>query len=136
MSYGASSFQHGFVGGIPLVSPDRTAEIFRRPQGLVSGDHTSGDGLPRLRVPAGRMTAWVPQYRSHHGTCTSHGPVSDDAADLLACRALAEQVGAGGSRRARTSGAAPLTIADGAPGDLNGSHLQCFLVDAELDPAP
>src|SRR5690606_27887201 len=36
------------------VSPDRTAEIFRRPQGLVSGDCTSGDGLPRLRVLAGR----------------------------------------------------------------------------------
>jgi hypothetical protein len=36
------------------VSPDCTTEIFRRPQGLVSGDCTSGDGLPRLRVLSGR----------------------------------------------------------------------------------
>jgi hypothetical protein len=43
-----------FVAASPVVSapvsPDRTAEIFRRPRGLVSGDRASGNGLTRLRV--------------------------------------------------------------------------------------
>ena len=40
------------------------------------------------------------------------------------------------SRRARTDGAAPLTIADLAHRDLNSTYLKCFLVNAEVDFSP
>ena len=107
------------------VSPDRTAEMFRCPQGLVSGDRASGDGLPRPRVLAGRDNGV--------GTTVSDrimafariiGAVSGDAADLLACWDLAEQVGQ------------DRCISDVAPGDFDRSNLQCLLVDAEVDLAP
>ena len=107
------------------VSPDRTAEIFRRPQGLVSGDSSSGDGLPRLRVLAGRydgMGAAVSDRVTALAGIIS--AVSGDAADLLACRDLAEQVGQ------------DWCIADMALGDLDGSNLQCFLINSEMDLAP
>jgi hypothetical protein len=35
------------------VLPDRATEVFRSPQGLVSGPGTRSDGLPRLCVFAG-----------------------------------------------------------------------------------
>src|SRR5690606_37550953 len=52
------------------------------------------------------------------------GSVSGDAADLLACRDLAEQVGQ------------DRCITDMAPGDLDSADLQCLLVDSEVDLAP
>lgn len=52
------------------------------------------------------------------------GAVSGDAVDLLVRRDLAEKVGQ--HRR----------VADMAPGDLDGSDLQCFLINSEMDLAP
>lgn len=65
-------------------SPHRSVEIFRRPLGLVSGDCSSDDGLPRLRVTVGRddsVSAAV-----GNGIVTFAGvvsPVCRDAAELL-----------------------------------------------------
>ena len=52
------------------------------------------------------------------------GAIRGNAVDLLACRDLAEQVGQ------------DRCIADVVPGDLDGSNLQRFLVDTEVDLAP
>ena len=104
------------------VSPDRTAEIFRRPQGLVSGDSTSGDGLPWLRVLAGRYDGVAAAVSDRVMTLAGIiGAVSGDAADILACRDLAEQVGQ------------DQCITDMAPGDLDSADLQCFLINSEMD---
>src|SRR6056297_953708 len=106
-------------------SPERAAKIFRSAQGLVTSHGSGGDGLPRLRVLAGRydgMSATVSdRIMALAGVV---GAVSGDAADLLALRYLAEQVG---QHRC---------IADMAPGDLDGSNLQRLLVDPEMDLAP
>ena len=45
-------------------SPERTAEVFRRPQGLVAGDCTCGASFPRLGVPVLR----------NDGGCAAFGP--------------------------------------------------------------
>jgi len=48
----------GFDAALAVVaapsSPERTAKVFRRPQGLVARDPTCGDSFPRLGVPAWR----------------------------------------------------------------------------------
>ena len=76
------------------VSPDGTAEIFRRPQGLVSGDCASGDALPRLRVLAGRDDGM--------GTAICNrivafsrvvGAISRNTTDFLVLRDLVEKAG-------------------------------------------
>ena len=104
------------------VSPDCTAKIFRRPQGLVSGDSTSCDGLPRRRVLAGRYdgvgAAVSDRVMALAGII---GAVSGDAADLLACRDLAEQIGQ------------DRCITDMVPGDLDRADLQSFLINSEMD---
>ena len=50
--------------------------------------------------------------------------VSGDAADLLACQDLTEQIGQ------------EWCIADVVPGDLDGSNFQCFIINSEMDLAP
>ena len=76
------------------VSPNRTAEVFRRLQSLVSGDGTSRGSPPRLRFLAGRYdglgAAVSDRIMALAGII---GTVRGDATYLLVCRDLAEQVG-------------------------------------------
>ena len=106
-------------------SPEGPAEVFRGAQGLVSCGRASCDHLPRLGVPAGWNNGVSAAFSDGIVALAGVvGTVCRDTADLLALRDLAEKVGQ--DRR----------IADVAPGDLNGSNLQRFLVDPEVDLAP
>jgi hypothetical protein len=67
-----------------LVSPDRTAKIFRSPQGLVSGRRTCGDGLPRLGVFAGSDDGMRTAIGDGVAAFTrTAGAVCSDAGDFL-----------------------------------------------------
>ena len=75
-------------------SPEGAAQVFRRPQGFVSGHGSGGDGLPRLRILAGRDDS----VRAAVGDGVVAlagivGAICRDAADLLVLWDLAEQIG-------------------------------------------
>jgi len=75
-------------------SPQSAAEILRGPQGLVARHGTSGDGLPRLRVLAGRDDGGSAALGdSIVALARVIGTIGGDAADLLVRRDLVEQVG-------------------------------------------
>ena len=106
-------------------SPEGPAKVFHRAQGLVSGHGSCGDGLARFGVLAGRddgMGAAVGDGIVAFARVV--GAIGRDAADLLVLWDLTEKVGQ--HRR----------ITNVAPGDLDGSDLQRFLVDPEVYLAP
>jgi len=106
-------------------SPQGPAEVFGGPQDLVSRGGTGGEGLPRLRVLAGRDHSVGAAIRDGIVALAGVvGAVGGNRADLFANRDLAEQIGQN------------RCIANVAPGDLDGSDLQRFLVDPEVDLAP
>lgn len=106
-------------------SPDRAAEVFRCPQCFVSCDRTGGDRLPRLGVLAGWDDCVGTAIGDRVVALSSIvGAIRGDAADLLVRGDLTEKVG---QHRC---------ISDVAPGDLDGSNFQCFLIDPEVDLAP
>jgi hypothetical protein len=81
-------------------SPKRPAQVFRRALGLVSRRGSCGDGLPRLRVLAGRdngMGAAV--CNGVVAFACVVGTVGGDAADPLVRRDLTEKVPQGASLR-------------------------------------
>lgn len=75
-------------------SPERAAQMFRGAQGFVSGHDPGGDGLPRLRIPAGRDDGRSAALGNGVvALACVVGAVRRDAADLPVLRDLAEQVG-------------------------------------------
>jgi hypothetical protein len=106
-------------------SPQGAAEVFGCAQGLVAGCGTGGDGLPRLGVLAWRDDSVRTTIRD--GIMALAGvirAICRDAGDLFICGDLTKQIGQ------------DRCVANVVPGDLDGSDLQRFLVDPEVDLAP
>lgn len=103
-------------------SPERTSEVFRRPQSLVARDGTYGGGLPRLGVLAG----WNDCVSTLFGDCIMAltgvvGAVGCDTGDHLIGMDLAQKFGQ------------PARFTYVAAGDFDRPDLQRLFVDPEMD---